>query len=406
MDIQSKLFETALGIEKPLFISKIDFDGAVGELHIHIDFIRGGRFSCPICNKEDCSAYDTTDKVWRHLNFFQYKCYIHFRNPKVHCDKCGIHLFNPSWARPRSGFTVLFESFILTLAKEMPIARIAKLIDEHDTRIWRVIHHHVREAYAKKDFSKLTELGIDETSTHKGHNYIIVFVDMLLHEIVFATPGKDASTIAGFCTELILHNGKPQNIKNVSMDMSPAFISGAKKFLPHAEITFDKFHVIKQLNEAIDSVRRAETHENPCLKGSKYLWLKNPGNLTARQRSKLKTLSRENRRLSKAYQMKLTLQDIYRLSTSLEAADFAIRKWLSWAVRSRLGPIKQFAKMLKEHYSGVLQYFSSHLTAGPTEGLNSRIQNIKRRSKGFRNINYLISLIYLDASNLYIPTLS
>lgn len=405
MDIQNKLFETALGIESPLFISSIDFDGVAGELHIHIDFIRGAKFHCPVCNQENCMVHDTTDKVWRHLDFFQYKCYIHFRTPKIHCHECGIHLFTPAWARPRSGFTLLFESFILTLAKEMPISRIAKLVDEHDTRIWRIIHHYVREAYAKKDFSKLTQLGIDETSTRKGHNYISVFVDLLLREIVYATPGKDAPTIANFCSELKRHNGSPEKITNVTMDMSPAFISGAKEHLPQAEVTFDKFHVIMQLNEAIDAVRRSEVHENPCLKGSKCLWLKNPDKLTEQQRLQLRTLSKENKHLSKAYQMKLTLQDVYRLSDSVEAADFALKKWLSWAVHSWLAPIKKFAKMLKNHYHGVLQYFASCLTAGTTEGLNSCIQNIKRRSRGFRNIEYLISLIYLDASNLCLPSL-
>ena len=403
MNAQSKLFETALGIKKPLFISSIDFNSALGELHIHIDFMRGGRFCCPICGKEECGVYDTTDKVWRHLDFFQYKCYIHFRNPKIDCENCGVHLYMPVWARPRSGFTVLFEALILTLTREMSVAGIAKLVDEHDTRIWRVIHHHVRVAYASKNFSNLTQIGIDETSTRKGHNYISIFVDMTLREVVFATPSKDASTIVEFCSELERHKGTPFNINSISMDMSPAFISGAKAHLPQAEITFDKFHVIMKLNEVIDKIRRGEVHENPCLKGSKYLWLKNPDKLTESQKEKLKTLSKENKRLAKAYQMKITFQDIYRLITDVEAADFALRKWLSWAVRSRLDPIKEFAKMLKRHYYGVLQYFASRLTAGPTEGINNRIQSIKRRSKGFRNFDYFISLIYLDAANLTFP---
>lgn len=123
----------------------------------------------------------------------------------------------------------------------MSVAGIAKLEDEHDTRIWRVIHHHVRVAYASKNFSNLTQIGIDETSTRKGHNYISIFVDMTLREVVFATPGKDASTIVEFCSELERHKGTPFNINSISMDMSPAFISGAKAHLPQAEITFDKF---------------------------------------------------------------------------------------------------------------------------------------------------------------------
>ena len=187
------------------------------------------------------------------------------------------------------------------------------------------------------------------------------------------------------------------------MDMSPAFISGAKKHLPNASITFDKFHVIKQLNEAIDEIRRNEQKINPCLKGSRYIWLKNPAKLTVRQQTDLKTLSKENRRLAKAYQMKLTFQDVYRYTPDKETADFAILKWLSWAIRSRLEPIKKFAKMVKAHYSGILRFFDSRLTASISDGINSRIQEVKRRAKGFRNIDNFINMVYLECSDLSIP---
>ena len=406
MDIQSKLFEVALGIEEPLYIKEIHFDEGVGELHIFVDFRRGSKFICPICRKEECSVHDTKEKVWRHLNFFQYKCYIHFRNPKVKCDKCGVHQFMPYWSRPRSGFTSLFEAFILTLAKEMPVSKIAELVDEHDTRIWRILHFHISKAYAAKDLSGLTHVGVDETSCRKGHKYVTIFIDMIKREVVYATPGKDESTIECFSEELIKHHSKSDNISNISMDMSPAFIKGANNYLKNAEITFDKFHVIKQLNEAIDEIRRQETALNPCLKGSRYIWLKNPDKLTVRKRENLKTLSKENKKLAKAYQMKLNLQDIYRTIYDVRIADLSFKKWLSWAVRSRLDPIKKFAKMFKSHYQGILQYFISKLTAGISEGTNSRIQEIKRRSKGFRNINYFISMIHLETSNLSIPSYS
>lgn len=403
MDVRSKLFEAALGIKEPLYIKNISFDEEIGELHIYIDFRRGSKFACPVCGKEECAVHDTTEKVWRHLNFFQYKCYIHFRNPKIKCDKCGVRQLVPYWARPQSGFTSLFEAFVLTLANEMPVSQIAELVGEHDTRIWRILHFHILKAYSTKDFSDLTHVGIDETSSRKGHKYVSVFVDMQKSEVVYATPGKDESAIERFSDELERHGANSEQITNVSIDMSPAYIKGATERFKNAEITFDKFHVIKQLNEAIDEIRRTETAVNPCLKGSRYIRLKNPENLSVRQRDALKTLLKENKRLSKAYQMKLTLQDIYRTVCDYRVADIAFQKWLSWAVRSRLEPIKRFAKMFKSHYVGILQFFKSRLTAGLSEGINSRIQEIKRRAKGFRNINYFISMIYLEASNLLLP---
>ena len=161
--------------------------------------------------------------------------------------------------------------------------------------------------------------------------------------------------------------------------------------------------MVKLLNEALDKVRRAEQKITPLLTRSRYIWLKNPGNLTAKQRQELATLSRENLRTAKVYQMKLTFQDIYATIKDSTNAEIAIKKWLSWAIRSRLEPVKEFARMLKAHLTGVLRHFSSKLTAGTSEGINSRIQQIKARGKGFKNIRNFISMIYLEMAGLAIP---
>ena len=160
------------------------------------------------------------------------------------------------------------------------------------------------------------------------------------------------------------------------------------------------FHVIKALNEAQDEVRRMEQKKNPLLKSTRYIWLKNPENLTAEQKKQLESLRHENSKTAKVYQMKLTFQDIYRNIPEPKAAEAAIKKWLSWAVRSRLEPIKDFAKMIKNHFAGIMHFFTSRLTSGAMEGINSRIQEVKRRAGGFRNIDNFISMIYLEAANL------
>ena len=402
---QEELFAIALGVEDPIYIETVEFDKGKGELHIRMNFRRGARFACSTCGKTDLPVHDTDEKTWRHLNFFQYKCYIHLRTPRTKCPDCGDRLYMPSWGRKSSGFTMLFELLIMTLAKAMPVSQIAALIGEHDTKVWRVIRSYVGKAHAKKGFEATSRLGIDETSTRKGHHYVTIFADLNNGDVLFATEGKGSSTIEIFAKELPTHNANPQQIKEISMDMSPAFISGAAKHLPAASVTFDKFHVIKQLNEALDDVRRHEQKKNPLLKRSRYAWLKNPENLTAEQRKMMETLSKENTKTAKVYQMKLTFQDIYRNIYETTAADVAIRKWLSWAVRSRLEPVKEFARMVRKHYAGILRFFESRLTSGMMEGINSRVQEIKRRAKGFRNIPNFISMIYLEAGKLSLPTL-
>jgi len=398
--MEKELFAVALGLTEPVFIDEIIFDGIQGELHIHMNFHRGGKFICPECGTEDLPVYDTMDKTWRHLNFFQYKTYIHMRTPRTICPKCGQRLWIPPWGREHSGFTMLFEAFVMALAKEMPISRIGELVGEHDTRIWRIVHFHVDKAYAKKSYAGVTQVGCDETSSRKGHNYVTVFANMDNGEVLFATKGKDSDTIKAFSQELPTHEARAEQIKEVTIDMSPAFISGVTEHLSEARITFDKFHVIQALNKAQDEVRRMELKINPLLTGSRYIWLKNPENLTEKQKEQLKTLRHENLKTAKVYQMKKTFQDIYRTIKEPEAAEEAIKKWLSWAVRSRLEPITRFARMVKEHYEGIIRYFTSGLTSGTMEGINSRIQGIKRRARGFRNIDNFITMIYLEAGGL------
>jgi len=293
MDLQHQLFTAALGIYEPTFISDVTFEN--NELHITLDFYRGGEFPCPICG-ELHKVYDTELKTWRHLNFFQFKCYLHFHTPRVNCPTCGKHRYQVPWSRPQSGFTQLFEAFVLTLAKSgMPISTIAKIMGENDTRIRRVIDFHVEEAYAKRDFSKVRKVCVDETSSKKGHKYITVFSNPKDKTVLFATPGKDSSTFVEFAKEAKKHGlDAADKITEVTIDMSEAFQKGAKEQLPKASVTFDRFHVIKLLNEAIDKVRRIEQNENKelskTLKNSRYCWLKNQENLTNRQIGTLEKL--------------------------------------------------------------------------------------------------------------------
>ena len=399
------LFEIALQIQEPLYLVSYTFDEKHG-LHVYIDFREGAHFDCQKCGSMQTEVHDTKPKTWRHLDFFQYKCYIHFRTPRVDCYACGIYTWTPPWAQPGSKFTEMFERFVMMLANSMPVTKIAIQVREHDTRLWRIIKRYVNIAYKVMDFSNLVKVGIDETSSQKGHKYISVFSDMETGNVVFATPGKHAETVKEFADELILHNAQASQIKHAAMDMSGAYISGLPKYLPNAEITFDKFHVIQLLNRAVDEVRREECRGNVILKGSRQVWLKNPGSLTVEQAQQLETLSKENLKTSKAYQMKLTLQDIYQhVYYHPAAAVIAIKKWLRWADRSRLEPIKVFAKTIKTNFDGVINYFYTRLTSGLVEGINSRIQEIKRRARGFRNTDNYIAMVYLVAGGLDIPAL-
>jgi len=399
------LFETALGIQEPLYVETYEFT-ADYKLHIYINFRKGTQFECQACGSKQTEVHDTKPKTWRHLDFFQYKCFIHFRNPRVDCYACGIKTWTPPWAQEGSKFTEVFERFIMMLAQSMPVTQIAALMREHDTRLWRIIKRYVNKAYIAMDFSSLEKVGIDETSSKKGHNYITVFTDMDKGNVVFVTPGKDAETVKRFADELEQHNAKASQINHAAIDMSASYISGLTEHFPNALMTFDKFHVVQLLNKAVDQVRRDECKDNPLLKGTRQIWLRNPGSLTVDQVKQMETLSKENLKTARAYQLKLTFQDIYRDTWHHpDAAEAAVEKWLNWAVRSRLEPIKDFAKTIKKHFEGVINYFYNRLTSGLVEGINSRIQEVKRRARGFRNTDNYIAMVYLVAGGLDIPAL-
>ena len=294
----------------------------------------------------------------------------------------------------------------MTLAKAMPVKTISEFVGEHDTRLWRIIHHYVDLGRDTADYSTVQEVGFDETSSKRGHDYVSLFVDLAGPNILFATPGKDSSTVKRFKEDLIKHGGSEENIKQMCCDMSPAFIKGVKGQFPEAELTFDKFHIVKVVNEAVDQVRREEQKEHPELIRSRYAWLKNPQNLTEKQANKLNSLivKKLNLKTSRAYHIKLNFQEIF--NQPLEAAEPLLKKWFFWATHSRLQPMIDAAYTIKRHWNGVLQWFKSQITNGILEGLNSLIQAAKARARGYRTNKNLIAMIYLIGGkfNFGLPT--
>ena len=394
-----ELFQMALGLMPPWAVSAVRFDAEKKRLDIDIDFARGGRFACPHCQTTDCPVHDTSKHEWRHLDFFQHEAYLHARVPRITCPACGVKQVSVPWARPGSGFTLLFEAFYITLVQAMPVNAAARLVREHDTRLWRLVHHYVEKALARADHSAVRRVAIDETSARKGHDYITLCVDIDEHRVLHVADGKDAGTIAAFADDLRAHGGDPAAITEVSIDMSKAFIKGVAEHLPAAEVTFDKFHAVKLVNDAVDLVRRSETKSATVLKGSRYLWLKNPDNLTAEQRAELAPLSQTNLKTARAYALRLGFQEMYRAPDRRWGAYF-LDRWYAAAIRSRLAPMKAAARTIKRHRDGILAWFDSRIANGLVEGINSLVQAAKAKARGYRTTRNLKAITYLIAGKL------
>jgi transposase len=405
-ELELGLFTAALGLSAPWRVTRTEFDGT--QLDLWLDFPRGSRFPCPAkdCPEGECALHDTVDKTWRHMDFFQHKAFLHARLPRVRCPEHGVRQVEVSWARPGSGFSMLFEALVLILAKAMPVAKVAEMVREHDTRIWRLLEHHVGAARDLEDFSAVTKVGMDETSARKGQDYVSIFADMEARRVLFATEGRDSDTVARFATDLAEHGGDPNKVTDTSSDMSTAFLSGITAHLPNARKTYDRFHLAAKLSEAVDQVRRTEVKTRPELKHTRWLWLKNHTNLSARQQGELHRLMRPSAQLAtaRALRWKEDFQAFY--DQDPDYAPEYLRRWCDGAKRSRLQPVKDFVALVERHWDGILAWHTSHLANGLLEGINSLVQAAKARARGYRNKNKMITIIYLTAAELALPTLT
>ena len=374
-------------------------------MDVYIDFKRGSVFN--YTDKEtsqvyqNLKAYDVKNKVWRHLNFFEHECYLHARVPRVKLPNNKVKLIKTPWEGLSNGFTLLFEAILLQLCQAMPVNKVAKIVGVSDDKLWAMLDKYINKTRECEDFKDIEAIGMDETSRAKGHEYITLFVDLKQKRTIFVTEGKDNLTVARFAYDFQRHNGKVKDIKEVSCDMSPAFIKGIKEYIPKANITFDKFHILKIINEAVDSVRKQEANTNKILKGTKYIWLKNPNNLTAKQKEKLDklTMSNMNIKTIRAYNIKQLFQDIYKANTKEEFITY-LNKWYYWATHSRLEPIIQAAKTIKRHWNGIIRWFESKINNGILEGLNSVIQAAKSKARGYKTLKNYKIIVYLLTGKL------
>ncbi len=422
------LFQLALNITDPWFVSDINFNVESKKLDVYIDFKKGSSFEYEyidyktqtkkeiIDDKEvetttkveisretfsNLKAYDTKNKTWRHLNFFEHECYLHARVPRVKLPNGKIKLIKTPWEGLSNGFTLLFEALLVQLCQAMPVNKVAQLTKTSDDKLWDMLGRYIDTTREYENFENIEAIGMDETSRAKGHEYITLFVDLLKRRAIFITEGKDNTTIKRFAEDFKEHNGDVEKIENVSCDMSPAFIKGVKENLSKAEITFDKFHILKIINEAVNKVRKKEVVSQNILKGTKYIWLKNYNNLTVKQKETLDelTMSNMNIKTMRAYNIRQSFQDIY-LATTKEEFITYLNKWYFWATHSRLEPMKEAAYTVKRHWDGIVKWYESKINNGILEGLNSVIQATKSKARGYKTFKNYRIIVYLLTGKL------
>jgi len=399
-----QLYEQILGIVAPWFVERVELKLETGEVHVHLQHREQAIWCCPECDRE-CSLYDhTASRTWRHLDTCQYQTLLHATTPRTNCPEHGVHAVRLPWAEPHSRFTLLFER----LAIEWLLAASQKAVAKQLGLSWDQVHGIMERAVARglkrRETEALPRIGVDEKAFRKGHKYATLVTDLDQSRVLYVAEDRKQSSLDGFWETL----SKEQlaSIEGVAMDMCDAYENSVRAHLPGAadKIVYDKFHVAKQLGEAVDQVRRAENKVlraagDDRLVGSKYQWLRNPDNFGDDQWSEFRALRDSKLKTARAWALKeqaMLLWDYKHEGWAQKHFTW----WYRWATRSRLKPMVQRARMLKARLPNILTYLKHGITNATSESLNSKIQWVKYTARGFRNFKNFTTAIYFHCGGL------
>lgn len=415
------LFTAALGLQPPWEVEAVELETTKRRIDFKVTY-KARRLACPACGEADQGIHDRVHRSWRHLDFFQFEAWLHAEVPRVGCTACGKTTQTPvPWARAGSGFTLLLEALALSLCQGLPVRQAAQLLRVRAKALWRRIEHYVREARAKQDMSGVRLIGIDETSLKRGHEYLTVVHDLDAKRLLFATPGRDHRTVHEFAAELAAHGGKPTAIAHACMDMSAAYFKGVSQALPNAQVSYDRYHVVALANTAMDEVRATEwktesqrvqqalgelgpTERRALLWGMR----RNPSSWSAAQVNAMHWLQRANLKSARAWRLKMGLREVFAQARHHNDAHIAaadLRRWISWARRSRLDPFKRLGATLRAHFDAVVRGMLDHRSNAFVEAMNGLMQQAKRAARGFRTATNFIAIAYLRLAKLtHLPT--
>jgi len=333
-----EIIEELLPVVYPFHLDKVEKEEELEEVHLHFSIEKS--YTPP----EGFTIHQYYNRTWEHLNIFQYRCFIHCRVPIYKNTKTGkTQALQVEFSRTNSRFTLLYEKKIMELMKLYHCCKkVAEQLKIYPQRVEDIYHYYTSCSYDEHTVTACEKVGVDETSTKKGHHYITTFVDMETGQIVDIQDDRSSKAIENFFHE----HPNPQVVKDISADMSPAFGSGFTQFFPWAKVTFDKWHVYKLLGKHLEKNYK-------------------------KHKSKVAYISILHEHLKDFY----ALNEIKSAKAKLAfIADFA----------DDLFGKNSFSKSIRRHFDGIVEYVRSKITNGILEGINSKIQTIKRVAKGFR----------------------
>jgi len=354
---------------------------------------------------------------WEHLNFFEHRTILEARVPRIKNSDGRVKTVKVPWAEAHSGFTLLIEAFLLGLARGLPAREVSRQTGVSDDRIWHLLRSRVSEAWEKADWSSLERLGVDETSTKKGHKYGTAFLEndgeetsrgvggSKVARLLYFTPGKDKTTFEHFANELDRRGVPREQISEIAMDMPPAFIAGSGQHFAQAQISFDRFHVMKLCGAACDQVRRQVAREHGGLpKGAMWALRGNVDRLREDQQQMREELCAQYAKIGRAQAIRDLLSDTWNYA-SRDLAEEHLKGVVSWCQRSRLESFVKLGRTLKAHWEGIMGYYKNHTTPAAIKAVNGLLQLARRRARGYRRFENFRAMAYWIAGRLEIPAM-
>lgn len=402
-----ELYAAILGVSDPWDVVDVELVTAEKTVNVFVAYRSDRSVRCPICEAE-VRRYDTKARRWRHLDTMQFKTFLVAEVPRVECINDGVHQIQVPWAEPNARFTALFEVLVIDWLKEASIDAVAKQLRMSWDEVDGVMQRAISRGLARRERKLVKELGVDETAFQKRHEYVTVCCDLERGRVLHVADDRRVESLSEFFDTLTTK--ELASIDVVATDMWDPYLRAIRENIPDALIAFDKFHIARHLGEAVDRVRKAEHKELRArgdlrLNKTKYLWLQRPEGMKHGRRLRFAELRDANLRVSRAWAMKETAMNLWNYRSPL-AASKAWRRWLGWVSRSRLEPMKNVGRTLRNYLYGVLNAVILRVTNAKAEGLNSRIQWIKKMANGFRNRTRFKNAIYfhLGGLELYPPT--
>jgi transposase len=368
-------------------------DGIVVEMERHM----GRLLPCKRCGTRSRVRDRLATRRWRHVPLWGIPSFLEYAPARVRCEKCGKVVVEAiPWSRGKSPLSLGLIDLLSRWAKLLAWEVVARHFTVHWNTVAGAVRQAVEYGLEHRELGEVLYIGVDELSRRKGHVYVTNVYDLAEGRLLWSGEGRGTETLEAFFEE----HGEAlgEKVIGVCCDMWQPYIDVLQEYLPDARLVFDKFHIVRNLLEAVDQVRREEASElkatNPeLLKRTRYIWLKNPENLTDKQKARLGYLEKLNLRCNRAYLLKEAFREFWNYTTKWGARRF-LKRWFWWATHSRLKPMRDFAWMLRRHEEEILNYFELPIDNGVVEGLNNKAKVVSHRCYGFRTAKTFITALY------------